>query len=208
MSEKICSTEGCENPVTTKKRSKCTKCLTAKHLAWRNANIEKARAAESEWRHKNAEKLRLKEKEPERRDRQNANRRARRAQNPEVRERQRQRTASYFSANRERLNRERCERAKKRTPEERWRSHLRQHYGITPEEYDAMVALQEGVCAICLKPPSEKERKLSVDHCHNSQRVRKLLCRFCNVLVGHLEGKPDLVRRAYEYIAQHSLSTE
>lgn len=208
MSEKICSTDGCENFVTAQKRSKCRSCLTRQHLAWRAANLEKRHEYESQYRSKNAERLRLKEKEPKRKDQKNARRRERYQSKPEYRAERNEASAEYFAANREELNRQRSERAKSRTPAERWREHLKYRYAITPEDYDEMLAAQNGCCALCEKPPSEKERKLSVDHCHNSNRVRQLLCRFCNVLIGHLEGKPELVQRAYEYIARHASRTE
>jgi hypothetical protein len=55
---------------------------------------------------------------------------------------------------------------------------LKSKYGITPNQYEAMVARQGGVCAICKKPP--KTRRLSVDHDHVSKRVRGGCCYHCN----------------------------
>jgi hypothetical protein len=55
--------------------------------------------------------------------------------------------------------------------------HLKRRYGISREDYAALLASQGGVCAICGKPP---EKTLCVDHCHATGKVRGLLCRQCN----------------------------
>ena len=57
-------------------------------------------------------------------------------------------------------------------------SKYRRAYGITIEQYDKMFAMQDGVCALCGKPPGKT--RLHVDHCHESKRVRGLLCAYCN----------------------------
>lgn len=61
--------------------------------------------------------------------------------------------------------------------------------------WGAYFVLMFGACAICLK----KYKNLVIDHCHNTGRVRGLLCHRCNVLIG---GWDDLAwrRAATEYI--------
>lgn len=58
-------------------------------------------------------------------------------------------------------------------------------YGITAEQYGAMAAQQRGGCAICGKAPDGKP--LHIDHCHQSGRVRALLCSPCNLALGRFE---------------------
>lgn len=65
--------------------------------------------------------------------------------------------------------------------------HLRRKFGITWEDYQRMVKEQDGKCAICLKEPSGRYR-LVVDHCHETNKVRKLLCHTCNTKLGWLEN--------------------
>ncbi len=72
-------------------------------------------------------------------------------------------------------------------------------YGLTLEEYEGMVAEQNGLCAICRHVCSTGQR-LCVDHDHSTGRVRGLLCRSCNIAIGKLGDDPDLVRRALEYL--------
>jgi hypothetical protein len=55
---------------------------------------------------------------------------------------------------------------------------LRKKYGIDIETYERMLRAQDGVCAICRRPP--KTVRLNVDHDHKTGRVRGLLCFRCN----------------------------
>lgn len=77
--------------------------------------------------------------------------------------------------------------------------HLLWHYGITYEDYQALLERQGGVCAICGKPPKDG-RILDVDHSHNEGHVRGLLCSPCNVGIGHFEDKPQLLQAAIKYL--------
>ena len=67
-------------------------------------------------------------------------------------------------------------------------------YGITLADYNAMFERQGGVCAICRGPQKTKSGRLthlSVDHCHESGKVRGLLCMACNHLLGRYEKHRD-----------------
>ena len=70
--------------------------------------------------------------------------------------------------------------------EARDRYHLKYKYGLTPEDYDAKLIEQNGVCAICGKPPNK--RRLHIDHCHETGRIRGLLCTGCNTRLGWYEA--------------------
>jgi hypothetical protein len=61
---------------------------------------------------------------------------------------------------------------------------------MTVEEFEAMVRQQNGVCAICGKP--EPRGNLVVDHCHKTNKVRKLLCHVCNKNLGIYETKKEI----------------
>ncbi|MDH6448174.1 hypothetical protein M2155_000582 [Streptomyces sp. SAI-119] len=73
-------------------------------------------------------------------------------------------------------------------------------YGLKPGEYDRMLEAQDGGCAIC-KQPCARERRLSVDHCHSTGRVRGLLCQNCNAAIGMLKEDVALFFRAVEYLS-------
>lgn len=51
-------------------------------------------------------------------------------------------------------------------------------YGLSPADYDRLLALQGGRCAICRGRP--KSKRLAVDHSHVTGAVRGLLCSRCN----------------------------
>ncbi|GEB50405.1 hypothetical protein SCA03_29560 [Streptomyces cacaoi] len=74
-------------------------------------------------------------------------------------------------------------------------------YGLGPGEYDALVAGQQGRCAIC---DGTRRQRLSVDHDHRSGVVRGLLCRRCNGrLLTAARDDPALLRRAADYLDSH-----
>lgn len=63
---------------------------------------------------------------------------------------------------------------------------MKRRYGITPEQYDTLLRSQNNTCAACQKPPPVG-KPLLVDHCHDSGRVRALLCLPCNTALGGYE---------------------
>jgi hypothetical protein len=73
-------------------------------------------------------------------------------------------------------------------------------YGLEPGEYDRMLKAQGDGCAIC-KQPCARERRLSVDHCHATGRVRGLLCQNCNAAIGMFKEDVALLYRAVEYLS-------
>ncbi|MBH1939238.1 endonuclease VII domain-containing protein [Streptomyces sp. AV19] len=93
----------------------------------------------------------------------------------------------------------------------RRRLQLKQNYGITPEEYEQLLEQQGGVCAICQQPertidPRSKRPyvRLPVDHCHDTGRVRGLLCHRCNRAIGLLGDDIDLLVAAIDYLKKGS----
>lgn len=74
-------------------------------------------------------------------------------------------------------------------------------YGLTPEQYEAWVHLQGGLCAICgrLERKRNKQR-LSIDHKHGTTIVRGLLCDSCNNGLARFEDSPEYLRSAAEYL--------
>ena len=81
-------------------------------------------------------------------------------------------------------------------------------YGITQEQYDAMVAAQGGVCLICRQPPSGKRATLAIDHDHSTGRVRALLCTRCNAGIGQFRERPDVMYRAIRYLYDQQTAAE
>ena len=82
------------------------------------------------------------------------------------------------------------------------RTFLKRKYGITLAEYDEMLEIQSGGCAICGKTPKEEGKHLAVDHNHETGNIRGLLCEDCNRAIGMLGEKPQRLRAATLYLEQ------
>lgn len=70
---------------------------------------------------------------------------------------------------------------------------------MQPERYEELLAEQLGVCAICMQKCTSR-RRLAVDHCHETGRVRGLLCHRCNRGIGFLGDSRQLLLRASDYL--------
>lgn len=82
-----------------------------------------------------------------------------------------------------------------------WHAHARfRQYGMTREQFDAMVEAQSGLCLICEKPPGVQG--LHIDHNHESGQVRGLLCEVCNKGLGCFRDDPELLYAALRYLGQ------
>jgi hypothetical protein len=79
------------------------------------------------------------------------------------------------------------------------KARLARDHGLTVEEYDAIEAAQDGRCAIC-----RQDKPLVVDHCHESGKVRGLLCHLCNRAIGFLGDDPIIVGQAAAYLEAHA----
>jgi hypothetical protein len=142
---------------------------------WRAANRERAnelaRENQKKWRTANPELHRARAK-------------AWKAAN---KERFDKRHKAWRDANRERLN------AQGRA------AYFRQKYGLTLDERDAMLAAQGGVCAICEQVEHAK-RGWAVDHCHQTGKVRGILCQACNLVLGHAGDDVSILQRMAVYL--------
>lgn len=90
---------------------------------------------------------------------------------------------------------------------------LKHLYGMTYQEYMAMLKQQDGVCAICrnkettVNVKNSKVQKLSVDHDHVTGKIRALLCTACNKALGLLNDDPTRVLEAHNYLLSHQEET-
>jgi hypothetical protein len=80
---------------------------------------------------------------------------------------------------------------------------LKKNYGISIDDYDKLLELQNGQCVICGKTGSSV-RSLAVDHNHKTGKIRGLLCIKCNVWVGDLEKNPEIFGKIKSYLQKHN----
>ena len=87
---------------------------------------------------------------------------------------------------------------------------LKRYYGIDLAKYQEMLLEQNGVCGICKKPETSvvngKIKPLAVDHCHNSEKIRGLLCARCNQAIGLLNEDVNVLTSAIEYLRTHVIT--
>ena len=97
-------------------------------------------------------------------------------------------------------------RVKKRhqdNPERTRNNDLKRNYGITLQEHQQMFEEQKEVCAICKGEGDGKWKKLCVDHDHNTGKVRQLLCRNCNMVLGQVGDNVNLLEQMIKYLQRH-----
>jgi len=80
------------------------------------------------------------------------------------------------------------------------------NYGISLEEYNKILEIQNGLCKICLQPETSVIRgkliSLAVDHCHKTKLVRGLLCAKCNTAIGSFRDNLEFLRSAIRYLSE------
>ena len=71
---------------------------------------------------------------------------------------------------------------------------------VTAKDYEFLLIKQNNACAICKHVPSEKEKRLSIDHDHKTNKVRGLLCNNCNTGLGMFQDNIDFLNSAVRYL--------
>lgn len=93
-------------------------------------------------------------------------------------------------------------------------TYLKLQYGITIEQYEEMLIKQRGVCEICGLPERKNHSvykvpmDLAVDHDHTTGKVRALLCSDCNMLLGRVESRPELMSKVILYARRYGVYNE
>ena len=123
----------------------------------------------------------------------------------EQKQRARERAKAWREANPER-HKARQEKCRKANPEKykatNRRNHLRRRFGITPEKYEEMLQWANYSCEICGVHMSEEKQSLAVDHCHETGKLRGLLCKTCNSAIARLGDTYETVKRATDYLKE------
>lgn len=73
---------------------------------------------------------------------------------------------------------------------------LKKRYGMTQAEFDKRLQQQGGGCKTC----GRVSEKFVVDHCHESGKVRGILCGACNLALGMVRDDPNTLRRMIGYL--------
>lgn len=73
-------------------------------------------------------------------------------------------------------------------------------YGLTPNDYSLLLSQQRSCCKACKDPLGYKQHDRAIDHCHRTGVVRGILCKHCNLALGHLRDDPIRINKLLEYL--------
>lgn len=107
----------------------------------------------------------------------------------------------YRTKNRKAI-RERMNAWNRANPDKRKHYALKEKYGISLEDYNSMLNVQNECCKICKRHKSLFTRSLNVDHCHKTGKVRGLLCKDCNLLLGKVRDDVSVLLEAIKYLEE------
>lgn len=82
---------------------------------------------------------------------------------------------------------------------------LRTRYGITSADYEELLKAQDYKCAICEREQCKTGRNFAVDHNHETNKIRGLLCSNCNVGIGNLKDSIPLLRKSIDYLEKYAI---
>jgi hypothetical protein len=103
-------------------------------------------------------------------------------------------------------NRNRAKLWNKNNPEKRriiiQKNHYKRRYGLTLEQKQFLIDSQDSKCAIC-KNDLKSTHDVCVDHDHKTEIVRGILCRKCNLGIGHLNDSTDILKSAIMYLNKY-----
>lgn len=85
---------------------------------------------------------------------------------------------------------------------------LKANYGITLEQYDALLDGQHHSCAICGTDLRILSSRPHLDHDHETGAVRGILCHHCNVGLGHFRDDITVLESAIEYLRKSLTLTQ
>lgn len=86
---------------------------------------------------------------------------------------------------------------------------IKQKYGLTAFDYNRLLASQEAKCAICNTSLNDLGKKrMVIDHCHKTKKVRGLLCTTCNLGIGYSKESVDILQNMIAYLQKHNTKQE
>lgn len=88
------------------------------------------------------------------------------------------------------------------------KTYFKINYGITPEQADFLLECQDGLCAICQSSITLGGKGgAKIDHCHETNKIRGILCSTCNTGLGQFKDNPVILDRAITYLYYHHIKS-
>lgn len=164
-------------------RNKCKKCYSEKSIKYQKDHYEDRKKYINEWRKNNKNKIDKQSREY--RDIKNAARRKKYKQDEEYRERQKSKAKEWQTKNQEKRKEQR----------------LKSTYGITLTQFNELLKNANSQCEICgYSDMSDKKIFPLVDHCHDSGKIRGILCANCNHGLGKFKDNIYLLKKTINYL--------
>jgi hypothetical protein len=82
----------------------------------------------------------------------------------------------------------------------KWKWNMKSTFNLTVDDYNNLFTKQKGCCAICKKHQSEFRKRLAIDHDHETDIIRGLLCSSCNTALGLLKDDVEILESAINYL--------
>lgn len=107
----------------------------------------------------------------------------------------------WMQDNKERVNKFKKEHYEENKEKVRWQV-IKRKYGIVEQDYLEMLKQQKNGCAICgaIDAQHWETNNLLIDHCHNTGKVRGLLCNRCNTTLGLVNDDKTILKRMITYL--------
>ena len=178
-----------------------------KQKEWRENNKEYRSIKNKEYRQKNKEEISIKRKKKYQQNKEilSIKRKKRYVEDEEYREkikkdrRERRKNRSVEEIKRER---ERRKKYREDNAESLRNMQLKNKFGIDISQYDLLLESQNYKCAICgsTETGAKGKKYFNVDHCHETGKVRGLLCKPCNIMLGEAKDNPTILSKAIDYL--------
>jgi len=117
----------------------------------------------------------------------------------EVKRKKREASKLHYELNKETIQKRHKE-WKKRNPGHALKYKLKKRYRMSIDDYNLKLKNQNNKCFICKTEKCKTFKRLSVDHCHITGKVRGLLCNSCNSGIGYFRDNIENLKRATEYL--------
>lgn len=103
-------------------------------------------------------------------------------------------------------HRKQSQRWREKYPDQQRYSHMKSNYGLLKEEFLNIIKEQCGLCPICGKELDLlSKRGIHIDHVHDTGKVRGILCKNCNLLLGHAYEKISTLQSAIAYLGREAI---
>lgn len=83
------------------------------------------------------------------------------------------------------------------------KSYIAKKYGMSTDDYDNLLVVQDNKCQICKRNIAEINKHLDIDHCHKTGKIRGLLCSNCNVLISRCGDSIEILKQAIVYLEKY-----